>query len=365
MKNPYIKKLIDISIYDLREVGVKNASLGELIREIDPEELAIPRGYAITATAHQSFMEQGGVKEKITTLLKQFNLLDAQQRNTIGISIRESIMKTPLPRNLKKQIKAVFRQLMEQGNNQTSIIARPSVITKNIFKRNYTSQQTFLNIKSEDELIASIKFCYANLYSDFAILNRLIEEQSQTDVRLALLIQKTVESDVGESGIAYSKAQKYGFENVIVVNGNYGMGGLIKRELVDPDEFVLHKPTLKKGLKSIISKTKGSKSKAAMLNKKLNNIPIIKSTPTFMQERFCISDKKALEIAQFVYRVEQYYSFKYGRDCRAEIEWALDGPKQKLFLVDVKPQCISSEKSKNVLHRLTSTNFNSSNKYAA
>ena len=84
-----------------------------------------------------------------------------------------------------------------------------------------------------------------------------------------------------------------------------------------------------------------------------------------MQERFCISYKKALEIAQFVYRVEQYYSFKYGRDCRAEIEWALDGPKQKLFLVDVKPQCISSEKSKNVLHRLTSTNFNSSNKYAA
>ena len=108
MKNPYIKKLIDISIYDLREVGVKNASLGELIREIDPEELAIPRGYAITATAHQSFMEQGGVKEKITTLLKQFNLLDAQQRNTIGISIRESIMKTPLPRNLKKQNLVAF-----------------------------------------------------------------------------------------------------------------------------------------------------------------------------------------------------------------------------------------------------------------
>lgn len=361
MKREYIKDIRNLNIYDLYQTGNLNASLGELITEKVLTQELIPSGFALTKLALDHIFSINNLQSKINQILMNLDFKKFLEVSAASDAIVKQINKTLIPGDLESSLLYYYRKL-----NPNKVVIRPSIIERNLFKNKIKEvPETIVSVKGIDQVIKCVKQIICQTYSVPAILERHNLNLSQTDLQLSILIQEMVDSDVGESGTAMSREQKYGFENVIVVKGAYGMGDLMKKGGVRLDEFILHKPSLKKGLISIISKTVGKKETVSMLCKESLNSLTIKKTPSFMQDRFCISDKTALQIAKHVSEIEQYYSSKYGRDCRAEIEWAIDGPSQKLYIIDVKPQCLNAEIPQNVIRQITSSNLISSNKSAA
>lgn len=336
MKHNFTKNINSINIYDLSEVGSKSASLGELIKEGSLDENIIPKGFAITASAYKHFINFNGIREKIEQIIFDSNLINPKSRLKASKLIKELYNSAFFPIEIKQEITKEISNL-----KSTTFAIRPSLISKNIFKTNLISQNSSLYVKSEKNIFQSIKNCFSALYSDRAILNREIQGISQTEVYTSILIQEMVQSDVGESGLAFSAYQKHGLENVIVIKSNFGLGGYTNIKSIEPDEIVIHQPNLKKGIKSIFAKSMGSKESLIMMD---NNSRVIKSTPTPMQERFSIGDLEALKIANQIVKIENYYSDKYGRHCRAEIEWAIDGPTGQLKIIQARPKRLQFKK---------------------
>lgn len=365
MKNTFIRNINNLNIYNLQEVGIKNAALGELISDVGIAQEFIPKGFAISSSAIEYILKFNKIDIMVKDTLKNIDLNNIKNLQNESKKIRDFISKKSLPHNLKSWILIYYRDLYNNGKNK--VIVRSSKVEKNLF--NYKVKESpgnFTNISGIDNIEKHIMLCIENLYTSAAIKERSSLNRNINDIHLSILIQKMVESDVGESGIAYSVKSKDGLNNVIVVKGCYGVGGTLNKNEAQGDEFNFNTNSLSKGKKSLINKKLGSKSLINMIDKKNNQI-ILKKAPTYMQERYCISEKTAHQVAVFLDKIEKFYSKKYGHKCRAEINWEFDGPQQKLFITKVKPLGIKQRRSKKKsdIIQLTNYNRNSSTKSAA
>src|SRR6185436_3907019 len=161
---------------------------------------------------------------------------------------------------------------------------------------------------------------------------------------LSVCVQKMVRSDLGTSGVAFSLDTESGFKDVVVINGSYGLGELLVQGHVSPDEFIVFKPTLKKGYASIIEKKLGNKDQVMIYgddpDERVRIIPVEKAA----SKRFCIDDDKILQLAAWVAEIEKYYTALKGHWCPMDIEWAVDGLSGQLFIVQARPETIHSRK---------------------
>lgn len=365
MKNTFIRNINNLNIYNLKEVGVKNAALGELISDAGIAHEFIPKGFAISSSAIEYILEHNDIDIMAANTLRNTDLNNIKNLQKESKKIRDFIAKKNLPYDLKSWILIYYRDLYENGQNK--VIVRSSKIEKNLFNfKVKESPGNFTNISGIDNIEKHIMLCIENLYTPAAIKERFNLNRNVNDICLSFLIQKMVESDVGESGIAYSVKSKDGLNNVIVVKGCYGIGGAFNNHESQGDEFNFNTNSLSKGIKSLIKKTLGSKSLINMIDKRNNQI-ISKKAPTYMQERYCIDEKVAHQVAVFLSKIEKFYSKKYGHKCRAEINWEFDGPQQKLFITKVKPLGIKqrcSNKESDII-QLTNYHKDSSTKSAA
>ncbi len=158
-----------------------------------------------------------------------------------------------------------------------------------------------------------------------------------------------VRSDLGSSGVAFSLDTESGFKDVIVINGSYGLGEMVVQGSVSPDEFIVFKPTLEKGYKSIIEKKLGVKDQKMVYGDDPDERVRIIPTERTAQYRFCLSDENILKLAGWVAIIEQYYSRIKDHWCPMDVEWALDGLSQELFIVQARPETIHSRKQHNTI----------------
>src|SRR5690606_26120916 len=100
-----------------------------------------------------------------------------------------------------------------------------------------------------------------SLFTDRAISYREGFGYDHLSIGLSICVQKTVRSDLGSSGVAFSLDTESGFKDVVVINGSYGLGELVVQGSVSPDEFIVFKPTLAQGYQAIIEKKLGVKDK--------------------------------------------------------------------------------------------------------
>ncbi|MGC8851666.1 MAG: phosphoenolpyruvate synthase [Minisyncoccia bacterium] len=344
----YIRWFKEINIKDVPLVGGKNASLGEMYQYLTPQGINIPNGFAITADAYYYFLEQGGIKKPIENLLKNLNSKNIKELQRIGKEIRKLIINTPLPTDLIQEIISAYSELsLQYQTNNTDVAVRSSATAEDLPSASFAGQhETYLNIKGKRALIEAVKKSYESLFLDRAISYRIEKGFDHMKVAISTGIQKMVRSDLGSSGIMFTLDTESGFKNVIVINGIYGLGELIVKGKIIPDEFLVFKPTLEKGYRAIIRKDLGSKVLKYVYNPKGG----IKEMKVSLkeQQKFCLNDEEILTLARWGLLIEKHYSERNNKWTPQDIEWAKDGKTGKLFIVQARPETVHAVSDYNI-----------------
>jgi len=335
----------DLRIEDIHLAGGKNASLGEMYRELKNKGVDIPNGFAVTAFSYKHFMSVTGLREKIKDILSDLKTKDMRNLTAHGKKVREAILKAKIPEEIEKEIIVHYKKLSRQyGEKYTDVAVRSSATAEDLPDASFAGQQdTYLNIRGEEKILEACKKSFASLFTDRAISYREEKGFNHFDVSLSIGIQKMVRSDISSSGVMFSIDTESGFKDVVYITSIYGLGENIVQGAVNPDEFYVHKPTLKKGYKSIISKKVGDK-KVRMIysvdkNSPVKNIEVNK----IEKENYSITDEEILKLAKWAVIIEEHYKKPM------DMEWAKDGKLGKLFIVQARPETVQSQKDLNTL----------------
>lgn len=326
---------------DVAIVGGKNASLGEMYQKLTKKGVRIPNGFATTAHAYHTFMDEFGLKEKIESIFKDLDTHNVENLMERGEKARKLILAEELSSKLKKDILSAYKKLSEEnGTENLSVAVRSSATAEDLPDASFAGQQeTFLNVYGEENLLLAVKKCVASLFTNRAISYRQDKGFDHFSIALSVGIQKMVRADKGSSGVMFSIDTESGFENVVLINSIYGLGENIVQGKVNPDEFFVFKPT-----RSILSRSLGAKKMKMVYDttKNKNSVKNIKVEEK-EQKKFSISDAQVLELADWAIMIEKHYQMPM------DMEWALDGEDGKLYVVQARPETVQSQKDINVI----------------
>jgi len=347
----YTIDLNNISLTDINIVGGKNASLGEMIQHLGDLGIQVPNGFAITVDGYHDFIGHNELDKSIRKMVSELNPDDIIALRKTGLAIRELIRNGVFPENLKNEIQSKYRELSETyGQKMTDVAVRSSATAEDLPDASFAGQQeTFLNVRGAESILESVRNCFASLFTDRAISYRTSFGYDHFDVGLSVCVQKMVRSDLSSSGVAFSLDTESGFKDIVMINGSYGLGEMIVQGSVSPDEFIVFKPLLDKGFSPIIEKKLGNKDKKMVYGDGQGKLTKIINIDEEHQNTFCINDNQVLQIAKWVASIEKYYSNLKGHWCPMDVEWAIDGLTNELYIVQARPETIHSRKRTDTL----------------
>jgi len=337
----------DVGIADIPEVGGKNASLGELLRELAPKGVRVPDGFAITAEAYRRFLRAGGLEKVIADHLAGLDLSDTEELQRRGRAIREAIRQARLPADLEEAVAAAYARL---GAGDGGVAVRSSATAEDLPDASFAGQQeTFLNVAGRADLLDCVRRCFASLFTDRAISYRAERGLGHESVALSIGVQRMVRSDLACSGVAFTLDTESGFRDVVLISAAYGLGENVVQGTVNTDEYCVFKPTLKTGFRPILRKTLGGKELRLVYEaggtKRVRNAPV----PPEERARFALNDEEILTLARWAVLIEDHYGAKAGHPSPMDIEWAKDGPTGELFIVQARPETVQSRKDVDVV----------------
>ena len=347
----YIRWFKDITMDDVLLVGGKNASLGEMYRELTPLGVKIPNGFATTSEAYWHLLERGGILDKLKETLSGLDKRDVADLAERGKRARELILGAGLPDDLWEEIKAAYDRLCEEYGPDTDVAVRSSATAEDLPTASFAGQQeSFLNIRGYAALREACIKCYASLFTDRAISYRIDNGFDHFRVALSVGVMKMVRSDLASSGVIFTLDTESGFRDVVFITGSYGLGENIVQGAVNPDEFYVFKPTFREGYRAIIRKNLGDKRMKMIYgvggSKVLTrNVEV----PEAERKRFCITDDEVLKLAEYAIIIEDHYSRRAGKNWPMDIEWAKDGVTGELFIVQARPETVQSQRAMDVL----------------
>ena len=337
----FIKWFEDLQIGDVPSVGGKNASLGEMIRNLGEKGINVPSGFAITAYAYKYMIEKEGIDVKIKDILSDLNTHDVHNLAERGQKIREIIRNAPIPPELEEEIRRHYREMENRYGQNVDVAVRSSATAEDLPDASFAGQQeTYLNIRGEDHLLEKVRDCFASLFTNRAISYRTDKGFDHFSVYLSVGVQKMVRSDLASSGVMFSIDTESGFESVVYITGAYGLGENVVQGAVNPDQFYVFKPTLKKGFRPIVEKKIGSKEKRMIYGESETEQQEVSKED---RDKFVISDDEVLKLANWACVIEDHYQKPM------DIEWAKDGQTGEFFIVQARPETVHSQKNLAIL----------------
>jgi len=336
MIEEFCKWFEDLGITDVPSVGGKNASLGEMIRNLNEKGVNVPSGFAVTAYAYKYMIEKAGIDARIREILSDLNTHDVHNIAERGQKIRDLIKQTPIPPELEENIRQHYQEMERRYGKAVDVAVRSSATAEDLPDASFAGQQeTYLNVKGEEELLEKIRDCFASLFTNRAISYRTDKGFDHFSVFLSVGIQKMVRSDLASAGVMFSIDTESGFSNAVYLTGAYGLGENVVQGAVNPDQFYVFKPTLEKGFKPIVEKKLGSKEKRLIY---AETGTVQQDVSLEDQRRYVISDDEILRLARWAMIIEQHYQKPM------DIEWAKDGQTGELFIVQARPETVHSQK---------------------
>jgi pyruvate, water dikinase len=340
----------EIGIEDIPLVGGKNASLGELIQQLKPKGVNVPNGFAITAYAYRYFIEKAGLEAKLRNLFADLDVDDVSNLQQHGKRARRLILGAHFPPELAAAIGAAYQRLCNQYGEDTEVAVRSSATAEDLPDASFAGQQeTYLNVQGLQRVLDYCHRCFASLFTDRAISYRQHNGFAQLEVALSVGVQKMVRSDLASSGVMFSIDTETGFRNAALITAAYGLGENIVQGAVNPDEYLVFKPTLKDGFRPILEKRLGNKRIKMIYDEGSSRLTKNVWVPESEQETFCLTEDEILQLACWAVQIEDHYSQVRGVYTPMDIEWAKDGITGDLFVVQARPETVQSQKSTNVL----------------
>ncbi|MDI6603355.1 MAG: phosphoenolpyruvate synthase, partial [Patescibacteria group bacterium] len=334
----YILWFKEISARDVSLVGGKNASLGEMIRELAKKGINIPDGFALTTKAYWHFIRENKLDEKLKEIFEKFDPKSIKSLQETGRAARNLILEAKFPEDLEREIIKAYKKLSANyGQEKIDVAVRSSGVCEDQPSMSFAGQfETFLNVSGRNNLLTAIKRCLASAFGDRVITYREEKKVPHLKFALSIGIQKMVRSDLASSGVIFTLDTETGFPNVVLINSIYGVGEMIVKGKITPDEFYVFKPLLKEGFKSIIVKNLGRKTKKYIYGKtgglKEENVS------QKDQLKFSLTDEEILTLSKWACLIEEHYKIPQ------DIEWAKDGKSNQLFIVQSRPETVFAPK---------------------
>ena len=346
----YILWFSEINKDDGALVGGKNASLGEMYNQLNQQGVRVPNGFALTASSYWYFLKFNHLDEKLVEVFRQFNRRSLVSLARTGQAARKLILQAKMPPDLAGQIREYYRQLCQQsGRADIAVAVRSSATAEDLKGASFAgAMETYLNIMGEDNLLLAIQKCISSLFTDRSIAYR--EEKGFDHLKIALSagILQMVRSDLGSSGIMFTLDTETGFRNIVLINSIFGVGEMIVKGHITPDEFIVFKPALRDGFRSIVVKNLGQKTRKYIFRATggLKEAPVSLSE----QKKFSLNDEDILTLAKWAVKIEEHYNFPQ------DIEWAKDGHTGELFILQSRPETVETEKKDFILREYTVKN---------
>ena len=345
MKNSFILWFEDIGMGDVAQVGGKNASLGELIRALEPKGVRIPHGFAVTADAYYYYLKETGLDAFIDTTLKGLDTKNLKELARCGKLIREKMRTTPVPNDLEKAIVEAYVRMEKQYGKSTDVAVRSSATAEDLPGASFAGEQeTYLNIRGAEDVVRAAVWTMASLFTDRAISYRADRGFDHMKVALSVGVQKMVRSDKGASGVMFTVDTESGFRDVVVVNATYGLGEMIVQGHVTPDEYLVSKSRIGKVKSPIIWKKLGINSRKMIYATGRSAVEQTKivATPMADAKRFVLTNDEIITMATWGALVEEHYSARAKKWTPMDMEWAKDGISGELYLVQARPETVQA-----------------------
>ena len=331
---------------DVARVGGKNASLGEMVRNLAAKGVLVPPGFATTADAYWQFVEANGlIKDTIASALADLRTGKAPL-SEVGHTIRRAFVRGDWPADTANAITSAYRELCHRAGTQiTDVAVRSSATAEDLPDASFAGQQeTFLNIRGEAALLDACRRCYASLFTDRAISYRNAKCFDHLKVALSVGVQKMVRSDLGSAGVMFSIDTETGFDKIVVINAAWGLGENVVQGTVDPDEYQVFKPLLSDASRAPIVEKKVGGKKLKMIYATGGESPT-RNVPTSGAERatLVLKDPEILQLARWACAIEDHYGMPM------DMEWAKDGQTSELYILQARPETVQSRKESGAL----------------
>jgi pyruvate,water dikinase len=342
----------ELGIEDVPLVGGKNASLGEMYRNLVPKGVPIPGGFAVTAEAYRHLLRDSGAMDKIKAIMKGLDTHDMDNLMERGSRIRNLIRNLEIPADLREDITQAYRKLEDTYGANVDVAVRSSATAEDLPDASFAGQQeTYLNIRGPEELLESCQRCFASLFTNRAISYRQDKGFDHFSIALSIGVQKMVRSDLSSSGVMFSIDTETGFQDAVFLTGAWGLGENVVQGAVNPDEWYVFKPTLKQGFKPIIMKRIGGKAIKMIYTTDAKAPTKNVAVPEEDRRRLVLSDDEVVALARMACTIEEHYSAHRGQFTPMDIEWAKDGQTGELFIVQARPETVHSLKDLAVLKK--------------
>ena len=337
----YVAWLKDLRMADLPRVGGKNASLGEMIGGLSAAGVRVPGGFATTTQAFEAFLAADRLGRRISDRIKTLDPADVAALATCGAEIRGWIERAPLPADVEKDIRSYYQKLAPDTYSDISYAVRSSATAEDLPDASFAGQQeTFLNIRGADEVVAAIRQVFASLYNDRAISYRAHQGFEHGAVAISAAVQRMVRSDLGASGVMFTLDTESGFRDAVFITSSWGLGEMVVQGAVNPDEFYVHKPMLEAGKPAVLRRRLGSKLQKMVFSGEASAGRSVRTedVPAAERARFSLSDDDVLELARTACLIEKHY----GRPM--DIEWGKDGGDGSIHVLQARPETVRSRK---------------------
>lgn len=332
---------------DIDQVGGKNASLGEMIQSLKEEDVRVPDGFATTAEAYWSFLQQGDLKDAIGDRLQQLQS-GKKSLAEVGPAIRKLFLNTEFPETVEQAIRDAYRELSQRySRDELDVAVRSSATAEDLPKASFAGQQeTFLNVQGEAELLDACRRCYASLFTNRAMSYRTEKGFDHMQVALSVGVQGMVRSDKGSAGVMFSIDTETGFPDVAIINAAWGLGETVVQGSVTPDQYTVFKPlltgqdgTTPSSFRPIVQKKRGAKETKMIYAQEGSSRTETIATSGKERNAFVLSDDEVLQLARWAIAIESHY------EKPMDIEWAKDGETGELFIVQARPETVQSQKA--------------------
>ena len=326
--------------------GGKGANLAEIYNLKVP----VPPGFVVTAQAYDYFVEEIGIREKINSILKSVDFEDTKQLDESTKKIRQLILDGEFPKELKEEVLESYENLdtrnlenakgyaldiLKNSTEPVFVAVRSSATAEDLADASFAGQQdSFLNVKGKQQLLESIKKCFASLYTSRATYYRNKKGFAGKKVSLAVVVQRMVDSD--KSGVIFSKDPSYKNDNIII-EAVFGLGTGIVSGKITPDKYVVSKDFE-------IKDKKISNKKIAVTRNSGGGEEVVKLKEG-ISERQVLTDFEIKKLAEYSLKLEEH--FQKPQD----IEFAIEN--EEIYLIQSRPittieKRIETQKSKNL-----------------
>lgn len=338
----YVLRLDEVAMDDVALVGGKTASIGELTRALGPLGVRVPPGFAVTAQAFRDMIEAAGAAPRLHALLDGLDKGDSAALARAGAQARALVNSCPMPVAVEAALRRAWRTLAQQcAEPDLRVAVRSSATAEDLPHASFAGQhESFLNVAGEDAVVDAVRRCQASLFTDRAIAYRIDQGFDHFQVALSVAVMKMVRSDLAASGVAFTLDTESGHPDVVRIDAAWGLGEAVVQGSVDPDEFVVHKPTYRLGTRAVLSHRIGAKQTRVVL---APGGILTEPVPEPDRLRPCLTDEQVLALTGMALRIEEHYSQRAGHWCPMDVEWAQDGPEGPLYIVQARPETVASQ----------------------